>query len=182
MDGPEKTTPPLRPHEYLVTIGKREMRVYCPPDGRCEVDGKSISARSEATVDGIGMVEVDGRVYRILHETNGSERDVSLSVNGKNVAGTIDDQRSLLRLRMQASQGTEGGSFTVKAPMPGLVLKVLVKLGATVSKGDGLLVLEAMKMENEVKADRSGRVESISVSERQPVEKGSLLMTFHQEP
>jgi biotin carboxyl carrier protein len=63
----------------------------------------------------------------------------------------------------------------VKAPMPGLVVKLLVEAGAQVQKGDRILVLEAMKMENDVKAPRTGRVSSISVAPGQAVEGGREL-------
>ncbi len=62
--------------------------------------------------------------------------------------------------------------------MPGLVAKVLVTPGMLVQKGQGLIILEAMKMENELKADRAGRVESVSAVERMPVEKGEHLLVI----
>jgi biotin carboxyl carrier protein len=64
----------------------------------------------------------------------------------------------------------------VKAPMPGLVLDILVEKGQSVSKGDNLLVLEAMKMENIIKASGSGTVKDIRVSRKDAVEKNQLLI------
>jgi biotin carboxyl carrier protein len=64
----------------------------------------------------------------------------------------------------------------VKAPMPGLVLRVQVKVGDAVKKGDALLVLEAMKMENVIKAEGEGIVKAIKVNEKQAVEKNTLLI------
>ena len=64
----------------------------------------------------------------------------------------------------------------VKAPMPGLVLRIIAKEGDTVKKGDGILVLEAMKMENVIKADGDGTIKRICVSEKQAVEKNTLLV------
>lgn len=66
----------------------------------------------------------------------------------------------------------------VEAPMPGLVLQVLVEPGQEVAKGDSLLILEAMKMENVIKATGEGRVSAISVQEGEAVTKGQVLIEF----
>ena len=72
--------------------------------------------------------------------------------------------------------GEEGGRRDVRAAMPGKVVSVKVKVGDEVSRNQGLLVLEAMKMENEVPAPRKGRVARIGVSPGQAVEAGALLV------
>jgi len=64
----------------------------------------------------------------------------------------------------------------VKAPMPGLVLDILVEVGQTINKGDNLLVLEAMKMENIIKASGTGIVKNIKVNKKDAVEKNQLLI------
>jgi pyruvate carboxylase subunit B len=66
--------------------------------------------------------------------------------------------------------------------MPGLVVKVLVEPGATVAAGQGLVVLEAMKMENEIKATAAGIVETVAVKPGVAVEKGAVLVTFARSP
>lgn len=69
------------------------------------------------------------------------------------------------------------GPARVAAPMPGRVVRVLVAPGDEVKAGQGLVVMEAMKMENEIRAPRAGRVKDVAVSERQAVETGALLVT-----
>ena len=64
----------------------------------------------------------------------------------------------------------------IKAPMPGLVIEVAVEIGQTVTKGDKVLILEAMKMENVIKAAGDGVVKAIHTTKGQPVEKGQLLI------
>ena len=66
----------------------------------------------------------------------------------------------------------------LKAPMPGLVLEVSVEGGQQVSKGDGLLILEAMKMENVIKSPTDGVIKSISVNKGETVEKNQLILNF----
>jgi biotin carboxyl carrier protein len=70
------------------------------------------------------------------------------------------------------------GPVTLKAPMPGKVVRVLVAVGQPVEAGQGLLVMEAMKMENELKAPRAGRVREVHVVERQAVETGASLLVL----
>jgi biotin carboxyl carrier protein len=73
-----------------------------------------------------------------------------------------------------------GAKIDIRAPMPGLVSKIEVKEGDTVEKGTGLVILEAMKMENELKADRYGLIKKIFVKEKQTVEKDQLLITLER--
>jgi biotin carboxyl carrier protein len=73
---------------------------------------------------------------------------------------------------MKAMQKAE----PVKAPMPGMVLKVLVTPGQVINKGDGLIILEAMKMENILKATTTATVKAIKIAERTAVEKGAILI------
>ena len=71
-----------------------------------------------------------------------------------------------------------GGPARVTAPMPGRLVKVLVQEGDSVSEGQGLVVMEAMKMENELRAPRAGRVKELPARERQAVETGALLVVL----
>lgn len=88
----------------------------------------------------------------------------------------VEDERTReLRLRAPAPVRA-GGAAVVKAPMPGLVARVLVHEGEQVAAGAGVIVLEAMKMENELKAPRAGVVKGLRVTPGQTVEKGALLL------
>lgn len=86
--------------------------------------------------------------------------------------GVLDPRRR----RISSSGSARTGPEVIAAPMPGRIVKVLVSRGQTVSPGDGLLVVEAMKMQNELQAPRAGRVEEIYVRESQGVEAGAKLI------
>ena len=88
------------------------------------------------------------------------------------------DERTQLLEKMGMSVAAATGSGDVNAPMPGKVLQVLVEPGHTVEEGQPLLVLEAMKMENVIKATAAGTVSEVPVNEGDAVEKGSLLVGF----
>jgi biotin carboxyl carrier protein len=80
------------------------------------------------------------------------------------------------KLYRQIAESTAAGAQSeIRTQMPGRVLKIFAKAGETVKKGQSLLVLEAMKMENEIRAERDGQIESIEVSEGQSLESGTLL-------
>lgn len=91
-----------------------------------------------------------------------------------------DDLARVLKLYGGASK-SGSGKIKVKAPMPGLVVKILKSPGDEIRKGEPLLVVEAMKMENEISAPHAGKIEEIRVSERQAVEKGEQLLILNTE-
>jgi len=88
----------------------------------------------------------------------------------------IDDELDILLEQMGMSSTGNDVMENVKAPMPGLVLKIIATVGQEVNKGDNLLVLEAMKMENIIKATGYGKVKNILINEKQAVEKNQLLI------
>jgi biotin carboxyl carrier protein len=92
----------------------------------------------------------------------------------------MDERTRYIRSLTGGSTGAGGGG-TLKAPMPGLVLRVQVTPGQNVAAGTGVIVLEAMKMENELKAAGTGVVRSVRVSAGEAVEKGQVLIEFEAE-
>lgn len=99
-----------------------------------------------------------------------------IQVNSQKYELSLEDELDMLLEKMGMSTQGNDKMDNVKAPMPGLVLKVLVEVGQEVQKGDNLLVLEAMKMENIIKATGSGKVKNIVVNQKQAVEKNQLLI------
>jgi biotin carboxyl carrier protein len=92
----------------------------------------------------------------------------------------IDERTRYIRSLTGGTAGKRGGG-TLKAPMPGLVLRVQVVPGQNVAAGTGVIVLEAMKMENELKAVGAGVVRSVRVIAGEAVEKGQVLIEFEAE-
>ncbi|MGH7522930.1 MAG: biotin/lipoyl-containing protein, partial [Gemmatimonadales bacterium] len=163
--------------KYFVTVGTREFVVEV--DGaEVRLDGQSVAAGVEhlpgtpevrITLDGHvtrAAVELtDGMLWRLI------DRSVVREV-------TVEDERTRhIRLLGGSARAAEGHA-TLKAPMPGLVLRVLVAAGDTVAAGTPLLALEAMKMENELKAAGPGVVSTVLVRAGEAVEKGQKLLEF----
>ncbi|PST84795.1 acetyl-CoA carboxylase biotin carboxyl carrier protein subunit [Pedobacter yulinensis] len=105
-------------------------------------------------------------------------KTAKVKVNGRLYDVQVQDQFDLLLKELGMENLAAGKVKDVKAPMPGLVLNVMVGPGSEVRKGDNLLVLEAMKMENILKSPADGRVRSVLVNVGDKVDKNTLLLVF----
>lgn len=142
-------------------------------------------------------VSVDGRVYDVDFESVSGQPVYSLIVNGKSHEGyvaqseefwqvllrgrlypiSVEDERER-RLRSAAGAGVaETGEFHLRAPMPGLVVAIPVEEGQPVQKGQVLLILESMKMQNELKSPRDGTVGRLRVKAGETVEQKQTLLS-----
>ncbi|MGI9192615.1 MAG: biotin/lipoyl-containing protein [Chitinophagaceae bacterium] len=106
------------------------------------------------------------------------QKTVTLRIKSQKVTVQIKEPVDLLLEQLGMQQSRVRKVNQLKAPMPGLVLRILVQEGQSVKAGDPLMVLEAMKMENVFKAPADVTVKQIKVSEKQAVEKNTELMTF----
>lgn len=101
-----------------------------------------------------------------------------IKVNGNIHEVILKDKMDILLDKMGISSQDDNTIKDIKAPMPGLILDILVTLGDEITKGNQLMVLEAMKMENVLKAPGDGIVKSIEVVKGQSVEKNQILINF----
>ncbi|CCG99799.1 biotin/lipoyl attachment domain-containing protein [Fibrella aestuarina BUZ 2] len=105
-------------------------------------------------------------------------KTVRLKINGNVHEVQVKDRFDLLLEKMGMSNAAASKVNDIKAPMPGLIVGISVQPGDTVSKGDTVLILEAMKMENVIKAPGDGTVQAIKVEKGARVEKGQVLVLF----
>lgn len=112
----------------------------------------------------------------LVDNPSGSEYEVLLG--GKQYNVNVMDERALLLSSRRGDSASESGEISIKSPMPGLIVVVPVQEGETVSKGQTLIILESMKMQNELKAPRDGIVQRISVGAGQSVEQNKVLITM----
>jgi len=109
---------------------------------------------------------------------NKEEKTMTIRVNGNDYEISIKDKYDLLLQQLGISAKSSAAVQSIKAPMPGLIINISVEVGTEVKKGDALLILEAMKMENVIKSPRDGKVKKINVSLKQPVEKNQVILEF----
>lgn len=163
--------------KYRVTLGNTTRDIEVQGD-RVLVDGTPHTASLRA-VPGtpLRILELDGTTALLPVEGAGKGRWTIHSGGEAHHFEVLDERTAHIRSLVGAGVAAHGPA-QVKAPMPGLVVRVLVRSGQSVTEGEGLLVLEAMKMENELKSAGPGTVDRILVSAGQAVEKGALLISF----
>lgn len=169
---------------YHVETLKKTFRVRLLDDNRVEVDEKVYSYYIEKLNDDTLVLNVDGTPFCVVDLSTGNAKSdqssstVTLSVNGREFTVSVDDEQSLRLKSYLTARQHQTGLFVLRAPMPGLVTRIEVKEGQQVVEGEGLLILEAMKMENEVCSSYKGVVRQIHVAPKTPVEKGAPLVTI----
>lgn len=137
------------------------------------VDGHRYELESLVLPHGAVSMIIENDSYSVEFDEKGDE--VSVLLRGHLSRFDIADERKL-RLRAASSGFAAEGRQTISAPMPGKVVKVFVKVGDEVTEGQGLVVIEAMKMENELKSPRAGKVTEVFAKEGTPVENGAKLV------
>lgn len=164
--------------KYVVTLEGAQHEIVVDGD-RVTIDGNAARAHIEM-VHGTPVCHLvlDGRSHTFAVAASGSGGRWTLVDRGELVEVEVLDERTRYIRSLVGAGKAQAGSGVIKAPMPGLVVKVLVEPGAAVSAGQGLVVLEAMKMENEIKAAAAGVVETVSVRAGQAVEKGAVLVVL----
>ena len=144
------------------------------------IDGERVHAEIDGRVYDLELREPEPGSYLFLRHAEVNECRVDkaidgfeVSLHGRNYAVMIVDPK-----RLRSGQDTHGhhhGMAEITAPMPGKVVKVQIEVGATVEKGSGIVVVEAMKMQNEMKSPRAGVVVSIKVKPGDTVNAGDVL-------
>ena len=161
--------------KYVVEIdGERiEVEVH---DGTATVGGRTVRA-DLADVPGtpVSLLTIGDRVHRIVARRGGARGQYTLSIDGRAYAADALDERTRAIRDLSAASAATGPAPLV-APMPGLIVRVQVEVGADVAAGQGLVVMEAMKMENELRATAAGRVKRVAVAPGTAVEKGAVLV------
>jgi biotin carboxyl carrier protein len=138
----------------------------------CKVDGEEIEVDAELTARDILSVLVGGKSYEIKRERS-LQGELHMVIGSARYAVDVQDPRSLRTRRAVA--GVDAGPQKVKAPMPGKIVRILVAEKDEVKAGQGIIVMEAMKMQNEMKSPKDGIVEKILAAEGSAVNAGDTL-------
>ncbi len=164
------------------------MRYYVSLDGRSHVvetgaggvsvDGRPVEAHIAPTGGGRSVSAlIDGRSLTLVAGRTGAG-EWSLLLDGRPVDVEVVDERTRHVREMTGAGARVRGPRAVRAPMPGMIVRVEVGLGQEVRAGDGLVIVEAMKMENELRAEADGTVKAVLVETGEAVEKDQVLIEF----
>jgi biotin carboxyl carrier protein len=163
---------------YAVTINGRELEITL--DGPVVRIGELEADAHLVDIVGIPlrMVTIAGRVHRVLARRRPAAGQYTIDLDGYRFEVEALDERTQAIRRLAESAVRPTAPASVLAPMPGLVVRVLVQPGARVQAGQAVVVIEAMKMENELRASTAGIVRSVPVMPGSAVEKGAVLVEF----
>jgi len=164
---------------YKVTVNDQFLFEVENKDSAILVNGERIQFDLSAIGHNGTHVLYQNRSFNTeLIDINKAEKTCKIKVNGHIYQISIEDQFDALLKQLGLDNLTATKVSEIKAPMPGLVLRVLVEENAEVKKGDNLLVLEAMKMENILKSSTDGVVKKILIKQGDKVEKNQILVQF----
>lgn len=165
----------IRITKYSTMVNGQKYEIEIFKDGLLKVNGEERTVDFHNLSPSVYSIITNHRSYlAIIGEESGPKIDIQL--NGKLYSTEVFDERSLLMdQRKGASQVASG---EVKSPMPGLIVNIPVNIDQEVRSGDTLIVLESMKMQNELKSPSQGVVRALHCQEGDTVEKGALLVVI----
>lgn len=165
--------------KYIVQLNDQRKAVSIDPDGASyEEEGPVRAELSDIEGSPVRMVKLGTHVYRVVAEKRQGKGRYTLWVDGYRFETEALDERTRSIRDLSAASAGPVGPAPIIAPMPGLIVRVNVSVGDRVEAGQGLVVMEAMKMENELRATAAGTVKSVEVAPGTAVEKGALLVAL----
>ena len=162
--------------KYVVDVGGELVEVTI--DGATvRVGGETLpAALSDLPGTPIALLTLGDEVHRVVVSRGDARGRYSLSIDGRRYHVEALDERTRAIRELSKASAAASGPAPLVAPMPGLIVRVHVEVGATVQPGQGLVVMEAMKMENELRATAGGVVKAVRVSPGTAVERGATLV------
>ena len=167
-----------RPTSYVVSLRGEDHDVIVEADGGVVIDGRRREASLVVTSPPIGhSLLLDDASVPLLARGGGRGR-WEIDLDGRSFSAVVLDERQAKVRALSAISGGRTAIAPLKAPMPGLVVRVGVEEGSVVDEGETVMIVEAMKMENELRAPAAARVARIQVGAGDAVAKGQVLVEF----
>jgi biotin carboxyl carrier protein len=162
--------------KYVTTINGKQFEIDIQKDGSLLVNGEPREVDFLALGPSLYSLLTQNLSYELVVEERGSQIEVLM--RGKLYSGHVLDERAQLMASRRGGFAPESGEISIKAPMPGLVVALPVHEGQEVRAGQTVVILESMKMQNELKTPRDGTVQRVSVQAGQSVEQNKVLVTI----
>lgn len=160
-------------------VGEKDYSIEIERKGEdlvATIDGRRLEMEVSEPEPGVFLLKKDGHVFEAFVSPKGPGGTSKVIVKGSEFNIDVFDPRRLAARR--SSDPDAGGVAEIRTAMPGKVVRVLVGEGDSVKKGDGVVIVEAMKMQNEMKSPKSGTVKMINVQEGSTVGSGDVLVTI----
>jgi pyruvate carboxylase subunit B len=162
--------------KYFVRVNGAEHEILLDSTG-VHLDGEDVAAQvADGGESPVRMVMIGNEVHRVVVRRGSSRGSYTLWLDGYRFEVEAIDERTRAIRELAGATSGPAGPAPLKAPMPGLVVRINVVAGDQVQAGQGLVVMEAMKMENELRATAAGRVKAVLAKPGTAVEKGALLI------
>ncbi len=163
--------------KYITTIGDQQFTIDINRDDQVTVDGQVIDVDMQQMRDTtMHSVIINGQSYDV--RMNEGDGVYVAQLRGQVFEVTVEDEHTRRLAGLKSGLGVVVGEAIIKAPMPGVVVDILVSPGQTVAKGDIVLILESMKMQNEFKSPQAGTVHTLRVAAGDKVEQNAVLLTI----
>jgi biotin carboxyl carrier protein len=166
-------------NEFVVTVNSRKRNVRLLGINSIWVDEKEYSQELYQLSGDTYLLKLDNKIYEISVAKIDNER-FNISVDGKNYDTIVRSSVQEKAVKLVELKAISKNKSEVKAPMPGMVLKINKQAGDDVEEGESVMILEAMKMENDLRAHISGKIKNVYIKEGMTVEKGYTLFTIEQ--
>ncbi len=168
--------------KYYASIGGKTFEVSIEGANRITIDGVPVEADLQHLSYGnLYSLLVDHASHEVEVERAGRRGEYAVLISGIRYSVVVQDERTRRLVPAEGKARAAAGETTIRAPIPGLVVKVLVEPGEQVAEGQPLLILEAMKMENDLRAPPAGRVHEVRVQPGAQVALGQALALIKGE-
>ena len=161
--------------KYVATIGDQSFEIEVLSDGEILLDGQQFTADFQSVADQpVYSLLLDGQSYEAsIHLT---DHGIQVLLRGQLIDVQVEDERQRRLRQSTGGQVIQSGDIHLKAPMPGMVVAIPVEQGQEVSSGDNVIILESMKMQNELKAPRDGVISRLRVKPGDNVDQNQVLL------
>ncbi len=160
--------------KYITTINGKSFEIDIQPDGSILVNGEKREVDFHALGPSQYSILDDHMSYELTIEPR--EEDIEVLMRGKLYTASVMDERAQLLASRSGGAKADTGEINIKSPMPGLIVAIKVEAGQEIKSGETVVILESMKMQNELKAPRDGVVQSVLVQAGQSVEQNKVLV------
>lgn len=162
--------------KYRTTVNGQTFEIDVQNDGRILVNGEERTVDFRRITESLYSALIDNQSIEAYVERR--DESYQVIIRGDLYDVQVLDERQQRLMRSSSGFAVAQGELTVRSPMPGLIVDVRVTEGQAVERGASLCVLESMKMENEIKAPRAGKIERIHIAKGDSVEQNRVLVTL----